>query len=112
MIAARQKEFIRHLHAMAGSRFVVDVFADVVGLFASAIERPLTNHADECDERYKSLVAKYTKDEAAHCPEMMAILVEALEENRESFLGPILEGIGAANTRNGQFLTPASFDFA
>lgn len=108
MIAARQKEFIRHLHAMAGSRFVVDVFADVVSLFASAIERPLTNHADECERRFKSVVSGYSKAEAAHLPEMMAVLVEALEEKRESFLGPILEEIGAANTRNGQFLTPAS----
>lgn len=108
MISARQKEFIKTLHGMSGARYTVDVFGDVVGMFAAALEEQMTNRAAECHERYMSLVGKYTKAEAACLPVLLAILVEALEARRESFLGPILEEIGAANTRNGQFLTPAS----
>ncbi len=108
MIDTKKKEFIKHLYDMAGSRFVVDVFGDVVGMFAASLEKPFTNHAEECEKRYMSLVGNYTKAEAAHLPVLLGILVQALEEKRESFLGPVLEEIGAANTRNGQFLTPAS----
>lgn len=108
MIGLHQKEFIKHLHDMAGSRFVVDVFGDVVGMFAAALEKPFTNHAEECEKRYMRLAGNYTTAEAAHLPVLLCILVQAIEEKRESFLGPVLEEIGAANTRNGQFLTPAS----
>lgn len=108
MIDTKKKEFIKHLYNMAGSRFVVDVFGDVVGMFAASLEKPFTNHAEECETRYMSLVGSYTKAEAAHLPVLLGILVQALEEKRESFLGPVLEEIGASNTRNGQFLTPAS----
>ena len=108
MIDKYRKEFIKHLYDMAGSRFVVDVFGDVVGMFAASLEKPFTKHAEECEKRYMRLVGNYTKAEAAHLPVLLCILVKALEENRESFLGPVLEEIGAANTRNGQFLTPAS----
>lgn len=108
MIDTKKKEFIKHLYDMAGSRFVVDVFGDVVGMFAASLEKPFTNHAEECETRYMSLVGNYTKAEAAHLTVLLGILVQSLEEKRESFLGPVLEEIGASNTRNGQFLTPAS----
>lgn len=55
-----------------------------------------------------SIVGKYTKDQAEHAAHMMAIVMQGLTEKRESFLGPVLEEIGAANTKNGQFLTPVS----
>lgn len=108
MLDSYHKDFIKLLHEMSSTRFIVDVFSDVVGMFASAIEAGMSKRSAECEERYQRLVSKYTKAEADCIPKLLGTLVCALEKKRESFLGPILEEIGASNAKNGQFLTPAS----
>ena len=102
-----RKEFIRELDRMAQRRNIVEVFGDVVGMMAAALERPTAKDPDEVEKRYMSYVERYTKDEMEHAPKLLAAVEMALEEKRESFLGPVLEAVGANNTRNGQFLTPA-----
>lgn len=102
-----RKEFIRELERMSQRHGIVEVFGDVVGMMAAALEKACANDPDEVEKRYMSYVERYSKDEMAHIQQMFGIVVDALEHRRESFLGPVLEDVGAANTHNGQFLTPA-----
>ena len=101
------KDFIKELEQMAYRHNIVEVFGDVVGMMSAAMWRATLLNGDEAEKVYKSFADRYTKDEMSHLPKMLEIVVRALEEKRESFLGPVLEAIGAANQHNGQFLTPA-----
>ena len=103
-----RKEFIKELSQMAYRRNIVEVFGDVVGMMAASMWKVTLLNGDEAEKLYADYARRYTKDELAHLPKMLGIIVNALEEKRESFLGPVLEEIGAANKNNGQFLTPAS----
>lgn len=109
MMQDKQKEFIKLLNRLAdsGHRNVFDVFRDAVGAMACACEQ-LSLHAEEREARYKSIMEGYGKDERETFAEAFSVVVEGLECRRTSFLGPVLEEIGAANVRNGQFLTPAA----
>ena len=100
------REFIRELHQMAERWNVVEVFGDAVGMMASALQTAIPADRKAAEETYMQYAARYTHGEMQHMAALMSIVVEALEKRRESFLGPVLEDIGAANTRNGQFLTP------
>lgn len=104
-----KKEFIKEVTAAARSRFVVDVFADMVRSWALALESPLAFDAERrkaIEAEYAQIKGRYTEEEFAHFPIAFAMVHMALRERREDFLGHALEALGAANTRNGQFLTP------
>lgn len=105
MLNEKHKEFIKILERLAGRLQIVDVFSDVCATLACGIEQ-LSPNPLEREERFASVVAKYNADERRMFTQLFACVVEALELRRESFLGPLLEEIGASNTRNGQFLTP------
>lgn len=105
MLNEKHKEFIKTLEGLAGRRSVVDAFSDVCAALACGIEQ-LSPKPQEREERFASTMAKYDADDRRVFGQLLAIVVEALDLRRESFLGPVLEEIGAANSRNGQFLTP------
>ena len=103
-----KKDFIKEVTSAARSRFVVDVFADMARSMAIAIESQLSlgeRHA-ELEKEYAQIRDRYTEEEFSHFPIALAMVQMALERHREDFLGHALEELGAANTRNGQFLTP------
>ena len=102
-----RKDFIKELEQMAFRNNIVEVFGDVVGMMAAGMWKATLLNGDEADKVYKAYAERYTKEEMSHLPKLLAIVIKALEEKRESFLGPVLEAIGAANQHNGQFLTPA-----
>ena len=104
-----KKDFIREVHAAAGRRFVPDVFADMVRSWALALESPLAVDADRrnaIEGEYAQIRETYSAEEFVHFPAALTLVYLALERKREDFLGHALEELGAANTRNGQFLTP------
>ena len=103
-----KKDFNKAVEAAAKSRFVVDVFADMVRAMALSIEGTvaLGDRCAEIEKEYAAIKSRYTDDEFSHFPAAFVITMEALERAREDFLGHALESLGAANTRNGQFLTP------
>lgn len=103
-----KKEFIKEVTAAARSRFVSAVFADMVRAMAICFEAPLAlgERHEELEKEYAQIKGRYTEDEFVHFPIALAMMQMALERHREDFLGHALEALGAANTRNGQFLTP------
>lgn len=103
-----RKEFIRELEQMAHRRSIVEVFGDVVGMMAAELWSAMLLKRAEAVKEFNAYSGRYTKEEMEHFAKMEEIVIDALEAKRESFLGPVLEEIGAANQRNGQFLTPAS----
>ena len=105
-----KKEFIKEVRAAARCRFAADVFADMVRAMAVSLESALANgeRRDRLEREYEQIKGRYSADEFAHFPAALGIVVEALERHREDFLGHALEELGAANTHNGQFLTPVS----
>lgn len=103
-----KKLFIKEVHAAARGRYAVEVFADMVRAMAICFEAPLAlgeRHA-ELEKEYAQIKGRYTEDEFVHFPIALAMVQMALERHREDFLGHALEHLGAANTHNGQFLTP------
>lgn len=101
-----RKDFIRELTAMAARHNVITVFGDAVGMMAASLALATAQDLAAAQREYKAIADRYTQEEMAHMPKMLVAVIEALELRRESFLGPILEEIGAANQHNGQFLTP------
>lgn len=98
--------FIRELTAMSARHNIITVFGDAVGMMAAALVMATARDMAAADREYKAIADRYTKEEMAHLPKMLVSVIDALELRRESFLGPILEEVGAANQHNGQFLTP------
>lgn len=110
MLNARHREFIKLIEGAARSRHMVEVFSDAVHMMACSLWSPLViDKAEkaEVEESYKLTAEKYKPEELTCISKAFAVVCEALEEERTEFLGRVLEEIGAANTRNGQFLTPA-----
>lgn len=101
-----RKDFIRELTAMAARHNIITVFGDSVGMMAASLALATARDKAAAEREYQTLADRYTKEELAHLPKMLVSVIDALELRRESFLGPILEEIGAANQHNGQFLTP------
>ena len=103
-----KKLFIKEVHAAARGRYAVEVFADMVRAMAICFEAPLAlgERHEVLDKEYAQIKGRYTEDEFVHFPIALAMVQMALERHREDFLGHALEALGAANTHNGQFLTP------
>ena len=103
-----KKLFIGEVHAAAKSRYAVEVFADMARTMAIALESPfaLGERRKAIEAEYAQIKSRYSEDEFIHFPIALAMVQMALERKREDFLGHALEELGAANTRNGQFLTP------
>ena len=104
-----KKDFIKEVHAAARARHVPSVFAEMVRAWALAFESPLTFDAERrmaIEGAYARIKANYTEDEFSHFPVALGMVYLALTRHREDFLGHALEELGAANTHNGQFLTP------
>ena len=103
-----KKLFIKEVHEAARARYAVEVFADMVRTWAIAIESPLVlgERHKALEAEYFQIKARYTEEEFSHFAHGLGIVFLALERHREDFLGHALENLGAANTHNGQFLTP------
>lgn len=109
MLNERHKEFIKLIEGAAHSRSMVDVFGDAVHLMAQSLWKPCIFNkaeADEVEADWQRTRDRYTEAEYQNICKAFAVIMEALEHDRKEFLGIVLEHIGAANTRNGQFLTP------
>ncbi len=104
-----KREFCKTVEAAARHRRAAEVFADMVRAMAISIESPLLTdekRREDIEREYGEIMARYTADERLRFREAFGLTLAALEARREDFLGHALEALGAANTRNGQFLTP------
>lgn len=103
------KAFIKELGQVSYRTSMTDVFSDFVKIFSLEMELSTVLKSEDINrvkDLHAGLVGKYSAEDRKHFGNMSFIVNEALTAKRESFLGPVLEEIGAANKTNGQFLTP------
>lgn len=104
----RQKEFIREYGKLCHRFNRHEVWQDFVWMTASAISNAVDHrHAEKREERYLTIIRKYTQDEAQVFPTLFALIVAGMEEDPDQdFLGELYMELELGNSNNGQFFTP------
>lgn len=105
-----QAEFARRFTLLCVSKSSWQVWADFVTLSAIAICNALDREGPTHDARekeYMSIIQKYSPEERRVLPELLALLVSALEKDPEQdFLGEMFMGLELGSHWKGQFFTP------
>lgn len=99
------KEFISKLHNLDKARRVNEVFKDFLILCTCSLAQPFYR-SSEIEQRYLNTVKHYTKEQAEEFSKLLALLVMALEEKHQDFLGQVYMQLNLGNVANGQFFTP------
>lgn len=115
-----KQRFLDGLKILERTRNPYEVWSDTVSLFAIALSNtsivPLKRTSEEFktiwenrEKEYLRIINKYDKKEQKLFPQMLALLVEELEENpNQDLLGGIYMLAGISNNKAGQFFTPYS----
>lgn len=101
------KEFILKLQNLDTSRRTDVVFRDFLTLSTYAIMQPFYRSPD-IEQKYMNIVRKYTQEQANDFSQMLALVVNALEQKYQDFLGQIYMRLNLGNVNTGQFFTPYS----
>lgn len=99
------KEFISKLNNLDKARRVNEVFKDFLTLCTCSLAQPFYR-SDEIEQRYLNTVNQYTKEQAEEFSKLLALLVMALEEKHQDFLGQVYMQLNLGNVTTGQFFTP------
>ena len=99
------KEFIAILQHLDHSRNNFEVFRDFLTLSTCAIAQPFYR-SDEIEQQYLETVKQYNKEQAEQFSQLLALLVSALSEQHQDFLGKVYMQLNLGNARTGQFFTP------
>ena len=99
------KEFIVTLQHLDHSRNNFEVFRDFLTLSTCAIAQPFYR-SDEIEQQYLDTVKRYNKEQAEQFSKLLALLVSALSEKFQDFLGKVYMQLNLGNARTGQFFTP------
>ena len=108
-LGARQKEFVRLVHANAGRRRVHEVFGDFCELGALSISNAVDRlQFEKREARYLQIVSRYSPEEVARFPAMLGELVQMFEDGFSDHLGGLFMQLELGNHWKGQFFTPYS----
>lgn len=99
------KEFIATLQHLDHSRNNFEVFRDFLTLSTCAIAQPFYR-SNEIEQQYLETVKRYNKEQAEQFSKLLALLVSALSEKFQDFLGKVYMQLNLGNARTGQFFTP------
>ncbi len=99
------KEFTSKIQSLDRSKRLFTVFKDFLILSTSAIAQPFYK-SDKIEQRYLETIKTYTKEQANEFSQLLALLVNALEEKHQDFLGQVYMRLNLGNSANGQFFTP------
>ena len=99
------KEFTSKLAHLDHSRSLFTVFKDFLTLSTCAIAQPFYR-SDEIEQQYLETVKRYNKEQAEQFSQLLALLVSALSEQYQDFLGKVYMQLNLGNARTGQFFTP------
>lgn len=99
------KAFITKLQNLDHSRRTDTVFKDFLALSTYAIMQPFYQSPD-IEQKYLDIISKYNKEQANEFSQMLALLVNALEEKFQDFLGQVYMQLNLGNVKTGQFFTP------
>lgn len=99
------KEFITKLQNLDHSRRTDTVFKDFLALSTYSIMQPFYRSPD-IEQKFMNLIGKYNKEQANYFTLMLALLVNALSEKYQDFLGQVYMQLNLGNVKTGQFFTP------
>lgn len=99
------KEFNAKLQSLDRSKSLETVFRDFLTLSTYSLAQPFYR-SDDIEQKYKETIKNYTKEQANGFSQMLALLVMALEEKHQDFLGQIFASNNFGNANKGQFFTP------
>lgn len=103
-----QKDFIKEMEKLTYRFQTWEVWRDFVIMFAIAISNTIDSvHREKREEIYMQSIKKYNKQEVDVFPKLCAIVVEALEKDKDrDFLGEMYMALNLGNHWKGQFFTP------
>ena len=82
------KEFMAKLQSLDRSKDKVTVFKDFLTLCTCSLAQPIYR-SEKLEQRYLETVKQYTKEQAEEFSKLLALLVMALEEKYQDFLGEV-----------------------
>lgn len=103
-----KKEFCTMMDKIAFRYSKWQVWNDFLNLSAISIANVIpTSEKKEREEKYCSILSMYRKEEQEIFPQMLSLVVLALEENPEQdFLGSLYHHLELHQEQKGQFFTP------
>lgn len=105
-----KEEMIKKINRLSGSYASYEVFSDFVKCAALSISNFTEINQGKIKEKrereYLEIMRKYTKEERKVFPELMNLLIDAMEENIEDVLGDVYMSGNMGNKHTGQFFTP------
>lgn len=103
------REMARLVQQIAHRHRPGQVFSDFCELAASAISNAVDkSQAEKREERYMQLIGSYNESERSMFPQMLGLLVQALEARFDDCLGRLFMSMDLGNAQQGQFFTPYS----
>ena len=103
-VMKRKEEFIKILDSIKPSKNAYEVFSDWLILTASALYS--WKKEKRVEKEYKDVAKNYSKDELDKHAQLLAIVVDALEEKEQDFLGEIFIEEKFSNNKKAQVFTP------
>ena len=107
-----QMEFQKVFSRLCDTKSSWQVWSDFVEMTAIAISNRFEIREQvkqDREARYMAIIGQYSKSEQAVFPELVAILVQALErESEQDFLGEMFMALELGSHWKGQFFTPYS----
>lgn len=105
--ATRASDLGRLMREAANRHHLWDVFSDFCEMAALAVANScdLAQHAPR-EARYLQIINRYDKREQALFPQMLAALVDRMEQGPADVLGALFGELELGNSDRGQFFTP------
>lgn len=106
----RKVPMAKIIYDMAGKYNAYEIFMDWITCFAISISNSLGMIHDEVwnerEEHYLQIMKKYNEKERAKFGELVAMLIEELENDPRDVLGECFMSSGMGSDAGGQFFTP------
>lgn len=101
------KEFISKIQNLDRSKNIATVFKDFLTLSTCSLAQPFYKSPD-IEQKYKDTIKHYTKEQTVEFSKLFALLIEALEQKYQDFLGQVFMRLNLGNNVTGQYYTPYS----
>jgi type I restriction-modification system DNA methylase subunit len=100
-----EKAFISLFNQTARYHHRHQVFEDFVSCSVIALQNGL-QFCEKREQKYMRIVSRYEKPDVSHMAQLLAHVVNGLEEDRSDFLGRVFMQLEFGDKYRGQFFTP------
>lgn len=104
---ANVAKFVKLINTIAPEKHRIEVFADWARSCAIAFSNA-GKFNQKFENEYLKVMARYKKEDQQKFPELLAIVVDGMEERYCDFLGEVYMQCSMGNSNAGQFFTPYS----